>query len=193
MTAALLLLALSAEPTLASQVKAKLVDAPVITGTFEQSKQVKGFKRPLKSSGTYEVKKGEGVNWNTLKPFASELSVTAAQIRSTQGGAQVFALDAKTEPTVKVITTLLFSLLAGDLDALGTHFTAQGGVDGANWHIELTPKPGPLEKIFLRISLKGDGYVRSVHLQEQSGDSTLISLIPSPPRGEGQGEGPVGP
>lgn len=178
MTAALLLLALAADPDLATQVKAKMVDKPVITGTFEQSKQVKGFKKPLKSSGTYEVTKGAGVKWNTLKPFASELTVSADQIRSTQNGAEVFALDAKAEPTVRVITTLLFSLLAGDLNALSTHFEAKGGVDGANWHIELTPKPGPLAKIFLLITLKGDGYVRSVHLQEQSGDATLISLIP---------------
>lgn len=179
MSAALLLLALAAGPDLAAQVKAKLVDEPVIAGSFEQSKQVKGFKKPLKSTGAYEVKKGEGVKWNTLKPFASELTVSAEQIRSTQNGSEVFALDAKAEPTVRVITSLLFSLLAGDLNALGTHFDAQGGVDGATWHIELTPKPGPLAKIFLRISLKGDGYVRSVHLQEQSGDSTLISLTPN--------------
>lgn len=179
MTAALLLLALAAEPDLATQVKAKLVDKPVIAGTFEQSKQVKGFKKPLKSSGTYEVKKGEGVKWNTLKPFASELTVSADAIRSTQNGAEVFALDARAEPTVRVITGLLFSLLAGDLNALGTHFDAKGSVEGASWRIDLTPKPGPLAKIFSSISLKGDGYVRSVHLQEQSGDATLITLTPN--------------
>ncbi len=179
MNTALLLLALAAEPTLAEQVKAKLADKAVITGTFDQSKQVKGFKRPLKSSGTYEVKRGVGVTWKTLAPFASELTVSADQIRSTQDGAEVFALDAKTEPTVRVITQLLFSLLAGDLNALSSHFEATGSVTGKDWLIELKPKPGPLEKIFLRISLKGDSAVRSVHMQEQSGDATLISLTPN--------------
>ena len=54
-----LLLAASGD-SLAVQVKSKLSDAAVQKGTFEQTKQVKGFKRPLKSSGTYVVTKGEG-------------------------------------------------------------------------------------------------------------------------------------
>ncbi len=179
MNAVLLMLTLAAAPDLSSQVKEKLAVKDVISGSFEQSKQVKGFKRPFKSTGTYEVKKGVGVQWNTTAPFASELTVSADQISSKQDGAVVFSLDAKTEPTVRVITQLLFSLLAGELAALDQHFTAKGEVQGNDWSIELTPKDGPLAKVFSRISLKGDTYVRSVHMLELSGDSTLISLSPS--------------
>lgn len=185
MNAALLLLTLAASD-ITAEVKARLAQPDVITGTFEQSKVVKGFKKPFKSTGTYEVKKGEGVKWNTTAPFASELTVSADSIRSTQGGAEQFKLDAKTEPTVRVITQLLFSLLAGDVGALSTHFDTTGRVDGREWSIELTPKPGPLAKVFQRISLKGDSAVRSVHMQELSGDATLISLTPSP-AGRGPG------
>ncbi len=179
MNAAFLLLAL-VTGDIAADVKSRLVQKDVLTGTFEQSKTVKGFKKPFKSNGSYEVKKGEGVKWNTLKPFASELTVSADSIRSVQGGAENFSLDAKTEPTVRVITQLLFSLLAGDLNALSAYFDAKGTVEGREWNIELTPKPGPLAKVFLRISLKGDSAVRSVHMQEVSGDATLISLTPTP-------------
>lgn len=179
MNAALLVLLLSATD-LTAEVKARLAEQDVITGTFEQSKVVKGFKKPFKSTGAYEVKKGEGVKWNTAAPFASELTVSADSIRSMQGGAEQFKLDAKTEPTVRVITQLLFSLLSGDLNALSTHFDVKGQVDGKEWSIELTPKPGPLAKVFNRISLKGDAAVRSVHMQELSGDATLISLTPAP-------------
>ncbi len=175
----LLLLALAAPGDLASQVKARLHEAQVISGTFEQGKQVKGFKRPLKSSGTYTVTKGEGVQWNTLKPFPSELTVRAGDITSKQGDKEVFKLDAKTEPTVRVITQLLFSLLAGDLGALSEHFTSTGEVTAKGWHIELTPKSDGLKKVFARITLQGDDSVREVRLQEISGDSTLITLSPA--------------
>lgn len=174
-----LLLTLGAGGELATQVKAKLKDAPVLCGQFEQAKQVKGFKRPLKSSGAFTVTKGEGVQWNTLKPFPSELIVRAGDITSKQGGQEVFKLDAKTEPTVRVITELLFSLLAGDLGALSTHFDAKGEVAEKDWRIELTPKAEGLKKVFMQITLKGDEAVRSVHLHELSGDSTLITLTPS--------------
>jgi len=175
----LLLLALAAPGDLATQVKARLQDAPVLQGTFQQSKQVKGFKRPLKSSGTYVVNKGEGVQWNTLKPFPSELTVRAGDITSRQGDKEVFKLDAKSEPTVRVITQLLFSLLAGDLGALASSFDATGEVGPGEWRIELSPKTDGLKKIFLRVRLKGDSAVRSVHLMELNGDATLISLTPT--------------
>lgn len=181
MISLLLALTLSADPTaLATQVKAKLKDAPVLTGTFEQSKQVKGFKRPLKSSGTYRVVKAEGVTWNTLKPFASELTVRAGDITSKQNGVEVFKLDAKSEPGVRVITELLFSLLSGDLPALSKQFTHEGEVGEKDWRIELTPKEPTLQKVFTRITLKGDDAVRSVHLLEAGGDATLITLTPTP-------------
>lgn len=178
MTALLVLALLTAPGDLASQVKAKLSDAAVQKGSFEQSKQVKGFKRPLKSSGTYVVTKGKGVEWNTLKPFPSELVVTAEEISSKQGGAEVFRLDAKTEPTVRMITQLLFSLLAGDLAALESQFIAKGEVGAARWSIVLEPKSDALKKVFTTISLEGDRQVRSVLLKELSGDSTTIALTP---------------
>jgi hypothetical protein len=177
---ALGLLLTAAPAELSTQVKAKLKDAPVLTGTFEQSKQVKGFKRPLKSSGTYRVAKSEGVNWNTQKPFASELTVRAGDITSKQNGVEVFKLDAKSEPAVRVITELLFSLLAGDLPSLATQFEQGGEVGEKDWRIELTPRSESLKKVFVRITLKGDEHVRSVHLLEVAGDATLISLTPTP-------------
>lgn len=180
MISLVLALTLSAPGELAAQVKARLKDAPVLTGTFEQSKQVKGFKRPLKSSGTYRVAKAEGVQWNTQKPFASELTVRAGDITSTQNGVEVFKVDAKAEPGVRVITELLFSLLSGDLPALSTHFAQDGEVGEKDWRIELTPKDPSLQKIFVRITLKGDDSVRSVHLLEAAGDATLITLTPAP-------------
>lgn len=163
---------------LATQVKAKLSDAAVQRGTFEQRKQVKGFKRPLKSSGSYVVTKGEGVQWNTLQPFPSELSVKADEISSKQGGTEVFRLDAKSEPTVRMITQLLFSLLAGDLAALESQFFATGEVGADRWTIALQPKSDGLKKVFVSIALEGDRSVRSVVLEEQNGDSTTITLVP---------------
>jgi hypothetical protein len=179
-TSLLLALALAASGDLAAQVKAKLDEAPVQRGTFESKKQVKGFKRPLVSSGQYVVTKGQGVQWNTLKPFASELTVKADEISNKQGGAEVFKLDANKEPTVRLITQLLFSLLSGDLATLATHFEATGDVKEKDWAIELTPKSEGVKKVFTTISLKGDRAVRSVVLREASGDVTEIALTPTP-------------
>lgn len=178
---ALMLVLLASPGDLGSQVKARLGDARVLRGTFEQSKQIKGFKRPLKSAGIYIVTRGEGVQWNTLKPFPSELTVAAAEIVSKQGGAQVFRLEASSEPTVRLITQLLFALLAGDLPALESQFVASGEVGDETWSIELTPKSEALRASLASIQLKGDRAVRWVQLREPTGDITSISLSPEAP------------
>ena len=72
---------------------------------------------------------------------------------------------------------------------LNGRFIATGEVGAASWAIELQPKSDALKKVFTTISLKGDASVRSVTLRELNGDTTLITLSPSPRGGEGRGEG----
>ncbi len=185
MSGLLLALCLAAPPGLAARVQGMLDDAEVRAGTFEQRKQVKGFKRPLTSSGTYLVTRGKGVRWTTAEPFQSELTVTQSDITSTQGGAQVYHLDARTEPGVRVVTELLLALLGGELQALERSFAVEGEASGGRWTLELTPRVEALGRLFTRISLAGDRAVRSVRLQEAGGDETAIRLTPAAPDGGG--------
>ncbi len=60
-----------AAPDLAASVRQQLVQAPVLRGEFEQSKQVQGFSKPLISRGSFIVSRERGVLWLTKTPFAS--------------------------------------------------------------------------------------------------------------------------
>jgi hypothetical protein len=172
------LLLVAQPPNLAAQIQQRLATDSVMSGTFEQSKQLKGFKRPLKSRGTYSVTAGQGVQWNTLAPFPSELTVRSSEIVSQQGGAAVFKLEAKNEPNVRVVTQVLFSLLAGDFEGMSDHFSATGEVGVKTWAVELTPRSEALRKFFSKISVAGDTAVRTVKWNEPSGDFTVIQLMP---------------
>jgi hypothetical protein len=175
---ALLALLLCAPAPLVKEVGARLGHAAVQQGTFEQRKHVKGFKRPLKSSGTYTLSQAEGVHWNTLLPFPSQLTVTAQAITSTDGAAQTYRLEAKSEPTVRLISALLLSLLSGELSALQEHFTIEGAVRAEGFSLTLTPKTAALGALFTSIALEGDTAVRQVVLNEANGDRTEIALAP---------------
>lgn len=160
-----------AEPELAARIQARLRQAPLLRGRFEQEKALQGFAQPLKSSGDYLLLRGKGLLWRTAKPFASQLVVTREAIRSEGAGA--FRLDAQREPAVRLITTLLLALLDGNLAALQAQFELTGR-DGANWKAELVPQAPALAKLFTRIELDGDSQVRRIRLLEAQGDSTLI-------------------
>ena len=177
MTPLLVLWALAASPIqLSEAVRAQLVDAAVIHGVFEQEKRVKGFKRPLVSKGDFVVAKGRGVRWHTQTPFDSVLLVRRDDISSQQGETEVFHLDAAKEPTVRVVNTVLFSLLAGDLAVLERHFEVKGEAGPRGWTLELLPKTDGLKKVLKRIAMTGDRFVRRLELSEASQDVTVIRI-----------------
>ena len=175
---ALLGLALSAQAddALFKNVQSRLLDAPVIRGQFTQTRQLTGVKKPLASTGSFLVDKQHGVIWKAEKPFPSVLRVTRGEILQKNGDQVMMKLSADKEPTVKTVSSLLFSLFAGDVPALGRLFTADGKVDGKNWKMALTPKDPALAKLIAGIKLEGAGTVEHIELDSASGDVTRIEM-----------------
>lgn len=172
----LLPLTAAAQPDLAQAVRERLQRPEWLRGDFTQTKKVPGFAKPLVSTGNFVAARGRGVLWRTLKPFASELRLTQHEIRATQGGQTAMRLDAAREPAVRVINTLMFALLNGDVGSLADLFELSGGTQGATWRLALVPKPGALQQVLKRVELEGDGFVRRIQLFEANGDESVIQL-----------------
>lgn len=173
---ALLPAAAWAQPDLARAVRERLQQPEWLRGEFTQAKKVPGFTKPLVSTGNFIAARGRGVLWRTLKPFASELRLTYNEIRATQGGQTTMKLDVAREPAVRVINTLMFALLNGDVSGLAELFELSGVTKGAGWQLALTPKPGALQQVLKKVELEGDGFVRRIQLFEANGDESLIQL-----------------
>lgn len=168
-------LALSANAAdLLADVRARLAQPAVLRGEFEQTKQVVGFKKALLSRGDFLVARERGVVWRTREPFASVLKLTPNEIVATQGGDVAFRLSASTEPTVRVINGMMFSLLNGDVAALGEQFKMDGSVDSKSWSLTLVPKQAAFTRILTRVELSGDVHVRRIVMDEANGDRTVI-------------------
>jgi outer membrane lipoprotein-sorting protein len=166
---------------LSASIKARLTQPEVISGQFEQSKQVAGFKKPLVSKGDFLVVRERGVLWRTLSPFASELKLSRDEIVARQNGEEVFRLNADKEPSVRMINGLLFSLMSGDIAGLNELFHMEGSVSAKSWQLELTPRQATLGKIMRKIELSGDQFVRRIDLDEANGDQTHIRFLAQTP------------
>lgn len=160
----------------ASAIAGRLASPPVLRGQFEQEKQLRGFRNPLLSRGDFVLAKDRGLLWTTRSPFASTLVLTRQHllVRQADGGTRTLG-DTKASPAVSTTNALLMALLAGDTEALSRQFVLSEtvGADGS-WRLQLVPKAGALKKVFARIELQGDRYVRSVRLDEVRGDRTDI-------------------
>lgn len=157
-----------------AKIQAMLAKPAVLCGRFDQSKQLAGMKKPLSSNGRFCVVAGKGVLWRTLQPFPNTLRLTRDEIVHYQGDRVAMRLDAKTEPTVRMINSVLFSLLAGDLGQLDSLFEVDGSADAASWQVALTARQPALAKAIGAIKLDGGAYVKNISINEASGDRTNI-------------------
>ncbi|MDT6961913.1 outer membrane lipoprotein carrier protein LolA [Cupriavidus sp. SZY C1] len=180
MLGAAMLLGLPAHAAdLLGDVAARLADAPVIRGQFEQTRKLPGFSHPLVSRGDFVLAKGRGVVWATREPFASSLLVTPDRLvmRGADGKVQQ-QMQADSQPAMRVVGESMIAVLRGDLRSLQTRFDVTGKLVGkAGWTLTLTPTDAGMRRVFTRIELAGDRFVRDVRLQEAGGDSTVVKMI----------------
>ncbi|MCM5682690.1 outer membrane lipoprotein carrier protein LolA [Schlegelella sp. S2-27] len=161
-----------------TEVQARLVETVVLRGQFEQTRTLKGFRRPLVSRGEFLVAKGRGVVWQTRQPFESTLVLTRERLVVREAdGSSATRLDARTEPAVRTMNEVMFALMAGDLPVLTRRFRAEGELLGKEgWRLVLTPVEPGLAAQFSRLGLDGDRHVRTVRIEEASGDVSVIRL-----------------
>jgi hypothetical protein len=157
-----------------AKIQQMLAKPKVLCGRFDQSKQLNGLKKPLASNGRFCVVAGKGVLWRTLQPFPSTLRLTRDEIVNFQGDRVAMRLDAKQEPTVRMINSVLFAMLAGDLAQLDTLFEVDGEADASHWHVALKAREPALAKAIGAIALDGDSYVKNIAINDASGDRTTI-------------------
>lgn len=156
-------------------IAAEVARPAVLRGAFVQEKQVAGFRNPLRSQGRFLVARDRGVVWTTLTPFPAELVITADRILSRQrDGSTRIELDARQQPALRSVNTVLFALMSGDVQALSGQFTVQAQRDGQGWTLQLTPKSAALASTFSSLRLQGDRHVRRVEIIEAGKERTLI-------------------
>jgi hypothetical protein len=157
-----------------AKIQAMLAKPDVLCGRFDQTKQLAGMKKPLLSHGRFCMVQGKGVLWRTLKPFPNTLRLTRDEIVHLQGDRVAMRMDAKSEPVVRMINGVLFSLLGGDLAQLDKLFEVDGTADKDAWQVALKAREPALAKAIGAISLEGGAYVKRIEMNEAAGDKTSI-------------------
>jgi hypothetical protein len=157
-----------------AKIEAMLAKQKVLCGRFDQTKQLTGMTKALASNGRFCVVAGKGVLWRTLQPFPNTLRLTRDEIVHFQGERVAMRLEAKQEPTVRMINTVLFSLLTGDLAQLETLFEVEASADASSWKVALKARSPALAKAIGAIALDGGAYVKHISINEAGGDRTAI-------------------
>jgi Outer membrane lipoprotein carrier protein LolA-like len=159
-----------------ARIQSMLAKPKVLCGRFEQSKQLVGLKKPVYSNGRFCVVADKGVLWRTLQPFPNTLKLTRDEIVQLRGERVALRLDAKQEPTVRIINSMLFALLAGDLAELEKLFDVDAKAHDNGWSVMLKAREPGLAKAVGSITLDGGVYVKNIVINEAGGDRTQITF-----------------
>lgn len=159
--------------------RGRLARPAVLRGSFEQRKQLQGFKNPLLSRGRFLLLRDRGVIWDTTEPFASSTVLTRDRLLTRQpDGSTRVVLDATVSPAVASVNSLLLALVAGDLDALAPQFEInEDRLPDGRWQLRLHPREAGLQRVFRVIELRGDEHVDEVVLEETGGDHTTLRFL----------------
>ena len=157
-----------------AKIQSMLARPKVLCGHFNQIKQLTGLKKPMASNGRFCVVAERGVLWRTLQPFPNTVRLTRDEIIHLQGDRVAMRLDAKQEPAVRMINSVLFALLAGDLGQIEKWFLVDGGIHDNGWSVTLKAREPALAKAISSVALDGDAYVKNITISETSGDRTSI-------------------
>jgi hypothetical protein len=173
-------LALVCVPSLAvapvARIQSMLAKPKLLCGNFEQTKHLEGFKKPLVSNGRFCVAAVKGVVWRTLQPFPSTLRLTKDEIVQVQGERVAMRMDARQEPMVRTINSVLFALLAGDLTQLETMFDVDGSIRGESWGVFLKAREPGVAKVVAGVQIEGAEFVRNITILGAGGDRTGIAF-----------------
>lgn len=169
-----LMVLLGAAP--AAKIQSMLARPKILCGRFDQRKQLVGLKKPVASNGRFCVVADKGVLWRTLEPFPNTVKITRDEIVQLSGGRIALRMDARQEPAVRMINSVLFALLGGDFEPLEKIFEIDGAVQDKGWSVKLKPRDAGLAKAISAISLDGGVYVRSIVIGEAGGDRTEIEF-----------------
>lgn len=144
----------------------KLVKTPIVQGDFQQEKRLKILRKPLISTGTFTYHQSKGVIWKTLTPIPSVLMINESKLLTGQGEQAVPA----------AFGNVFKALLGGELNRLAEGFDITGTEQKTSWQLQLKPKDELMKKIISTILVSGDTELRSLEIQEVTGNQTQISF-----------------
>lgn len=159
----------------------KLAPHQVLRGSFIETHPVKGFDKPMSTSGTFVVAPQYGLLWEIQKPMATTTIITRETSIQDIGGL-VIKLPIK---NLQRLYDIVSSALIGRWGTLEKDFVITKGAKDAPWQLTLTPRRDVQSPMpYKVITVSGNRFIESIVLTKLNGayesvtfsEQTLTSL-----------------
>ena len=171
--------ALALEP---GEVLAGLARVERSDATFEETRHIAALTAPVVRRGTLRYVRPADLEMVVQTPVAERVRVsgTTLTIEGRNGVREVRLGDM---PAIAGWVESVRATLAGDVPALGRHFTVRASGDISRWQLDLTPLSAELAAFVTRVTISGaNAQIGRIDVIEASGDRS--EMVVSPVRGK---------
>lgn len=144
----------------------------ITKGSFKQTKTIRKISRDIKSSGTFIIADGDGILWETQKPFLSAMIIKKSGIEQINSKGKKTIVSSNNNEVFSNFSSLMTSLFKGDVETLKKNFDIKFFGTTEKWNINLVPKGNTVKKVIESIEMQGNKTIDSMVLNEPSGDFT---------------------
>ena len=154
-------------PLYAQDYPTSLQEDEQLTGNFLQKRYLKGFERPLVSSGTFSFQKKEGLIWKTLLPFETTLTLNQTGIAQTIDGQEAMNIPVGRFPALKALSDVMAYSMLGQWEKLEEKYRTKLTPYQGGWKIAFAPSG---DVPFQALHMTGRTFLEKLVIQKPQGD-----------------------
>ncbi len=175
--AAMLTGSLVGAPTFAACAKPETLAKLSGAQGFEQTRTLKGVKRPMKSSGVVEVS-GANVMWKVTSPVSIVTKVTPQGITQSVDGGPEEKLGPAAGSNPFLTESGLMDILKGDFSAMEQRYVVkrENRTKPEGWKLDLSPRSAQLSPYIAGVRIEGCKRIEAISVDQANGDSIRIDL-----------------
>lgn len=145
---------------------------------FIQTKQLSLMNEKMESKGKMQYAQTDKLRWEYISPYSYIfiLNGTSVTLKSTK---KTDVIDVASNKIFQDIARIMMDSVTGKCLTDTSDFKSTLYVDGDEWIAELYPQKKEMKQMFKIIVLhfdRKDRIVKTIELQEKTGDTTLIAL-----------------
>jgi outer membrane lipoprotein-sorting protein len=155
---------------------ARIAERPIVKGNFAQEKYLNRLDRSLVSSGNFIIAAGQGMVWETLRPFPSTMIMGKDFIVQSRPDGQKSVLSAQGNEMFTQMAEVISAIFSGQSQGLLKNFEVYFSGSVSDWNIGLLPRDSVIASFAMKITMSGDSAIRSIRIFEQNRDVITYTL-----------------
>lgn len=155
----------------------QLQNNALLTGDFEQVRKLQGFTRSIKSTGNFIYWRDHGLYWETKWPFPHASTFMQNGVIDWQQSTGIGPEINSSNPILNKISSILISLIGGDIQTINRSFRADWTFSENNWSLKLDPVELMISRAITDIQIAGQQFVKNIVVTTAGNDITEITFL----------------